>query len=96
MTKERLQLSIQTIKDNISILESQKPEDAGYFLQLEHEKNVLSALEKQIPQKPKKIGEEYINGRWVVDYECAACGNPYADDSYCSCCGQALDWSDTE
>lgn len=23
---------------------------------------------------------------------CPFCGNPYVDDSYCSCCGQALDW----
>ncbi len=57
---------------------------------------IQAVFERFTPQKPKKIGEEYINGRWVVDYECAACGNPYADDSYCSCCGQALDWSDTE
>ena len=56
------------------------------------------ALEKQIPKKPIKIGEEYFSerGEWVADYECPICGNPYIDDSYCSCCGQALDWSDTE
>lgn len=56
------------------------------------------ALEKQIPKKPIKIGEEYseITRKWEADYECASCGNPYIDDSYCSCCGQALDWSDTE
>lgn len=55
---------------------------------------VKSALEKQIPKKPIKIGEEYISERreWVYDYECPSCGNPYADDSYCSCCGQKLDW----
>jgi hypothetical protein len=57
-----------------------------------------SALEKQIPKKPIKIEETYNveMGEWVADYECPSCGNPYADDSYCSCCGQALDWSDTE
>ena len=55
------------------------------------------AIEKQIPKKPIKVSEDYQieSGRWVVDYECPSCGNPYADDSYCSCCGQALDWSDT-
>jgi hypothetical protein len=64
----------------------------------ECEKVVLNALEKQIPKKPIKIGEEYISERreWVYDYECPSCGNPYADNSYCSCCGQKLDWgSDT-
>ena len=55
-------------------------------------------LEKQIPKKPIKIDETYVVERdeWVVDYKCPSCGNPYADDSFCSCCGQALDWSDTE
>ena len=52
MNIERLQLSIQTVKENIVILENQEPEDAGYYLQLEHEKMVLDALEKQIPKKP--------------------------------------------
>ena len=54
------------------------------------------ALEKQIPKKPVVVGEEYIFGKdeWERDYECPFCGNPYADDSFCSCCGQKLDWSD--
>lgn len=56
------------------------------------------AVEKQIPKKPIKTNEDYeaTSGRWIIDWECPSCGNPYADDSYCSCCGQALDWSDTE
>ena len=55
------------------------------------------SLEKQIPKKPVVVGEEYIFERdeWEKDYECPFCGNPYADDSFCSCCGQKLDWSDT-
>lgn len=59
-------------------------------------KAIVNALEKQIPKKPLKTGEEYINGRWVVEWECAACGNPYIDDSFCRCCGQALDWGGSE
>ena len=60
--------------------------------------NAIEALEKQIPKKPVKIGEDYNaeRGIWVADYECPSCGNPYADDSFCSCCGQALDWGDKE
>ena len=99
MTLDRMKLSAQTVRDNIAILEEIKePDDAGYYLQLEHEKFVLACIEKQIPKKPKKIEETYIveRGEWVADYECPSCGNPYADDSFCSCCGQALDWSDTE
>lgn len=58
----------------------------------------LSALQKQIPKKPIKIEETYNaeRGEWIADYECPSCGNPYADDSFCSCCGQALDWSDNK
>ena len=58
----------------------------------------IEALEKQIPKKPIKINETYVveRGEWVADYECPSCGNPYADDSYCSCCGQKLDWGDGE
>ena len=56
------------------------------------------ALEKQIPKKPDVVGEEYIyeKDEWEKDYECSNCGNPYVDDSFCSCCGQKIDWSDTE
>ena len=58
----------------------------------------IEALEKQIPKKPTMVGEEYIFERdeWEKDYECSTCGNPYVGDSYCSCCGQKLDWSDTK
>jgi hypothetical protein len=83
------------IVNQIKIMAIQKGIDTVYLLD---KKNIISALEKQIPKKPIKIGEEYISERreWVYDYECPSCGNPYADDSYCSCCGQKLDWgSDT-
>lgn len=61
-------------------------------------KTAIEALEKQIPKKLDIVGEEYIveKDEWEKYYECPTCGNPYADDSFCSCCGQALDWSDTE
>lgn len=54
------------------------------------------ALEKQIPKKPVVVDEEYIfeKDEWERDYECPFCGSPYADDSFCSCCGQKLDWSE--
>lgn len=99
MTLDRMKVSAQTVRDNIAILEQlEEPDDAGYYLQLEHEKFVLECVEKQIPKKPIKINEEYseITREFEVEYECASCGNPYIDNSYCSCCGQALDWGDTE
>ena len=89
MNIERLLLSIQTVKENIAILESQEPEDAGYYLQLEHEKMVLDALEKQIPKKP------YLdNDNGVYDKEhCPTCHRSlFPNDHHCRC-GQALNWS---
>lgn len=95
MNTERLQMSIQTVKDNIKILESQEPEDAGYYLQLEHEKMVLDALEKQVPKRP--IEDGYYDEPAV----CPNCGGNVinqCDNDYqfqcCHYCGQKLDWSD--
>lgn len=64
-------------------------------------KAIVSALEKQIPEKPYKIKEHKQN-----DYHCTACKRYLGDDmefkhaclqpEYCEHCGQALDWSDTK
>ena len=95
MTLDRMKLSAQTVRDNIAILEEvQEPDDAGYYLQLEHEKFVLECIEKQIPKKviTKRITED------LKLYHCPCCDVHYfqVGMKYCSCCGQALDWSDTE
>ena len=102
MNIERLQLSIQTVKENIAILESQESEDAGYYLQLEHEKMVLEALEKQIPKQPDLEGDGYDeNGELIYDTGfCPTCRHEfevyYDATKYCPNCGQLLDWSETE
>lgn len=51
-------------------------------------KLVKAALEKQIPKLPKEDG-------WLY---CPVCGKDVCLEKpkYCSDCGQALDWSDTE
>lgn len=53
-------------------------------------KIAVAAIERQIPKKPKPISvpAPFETG----DYECPICGNPYIDDTYCSCCGQRLEW----
>lgn len=56
---------------------------------------ILDALEKQIPQKPIKIGKSIS----VMYGDCPVCGhriNNYDDRNGCSECLQAIDWSDTE
>lgn len=86
-----------------------KPEQALEILKANEEKTTatnylrcknvaIEALEKQIPKKPVVVDEDYIfeKDEWEKDYECPNCGNPYIDDSYCSCCGQKLDWSDAK
>ena len=105
MTKERMQMSVQTVKENIAILESQEPQDAGYYLQLEHEKFVLSSLEKQIPKKPIlnnvtsmliKMGDTEWH-RDITQYKCPNCNkNTSKIYNYCDKCGQALDWGEEE
>lgn len=99
MKIERLQMSIQTVKENIAILESQEPEDAGYYLQLEHEKMVLNALEKQMP---KTVTHEASLYRCCT---CPTCKNVVdkfekwgertarITYNYCHFCGQNLDWN---
>lgn len=61
MTNERLLMSIQTVKENIEILETETPEDAGYLLQLEHERHVLELLQAEAEGRlivlPCKVGD---------------------------------------
>ena len=58
----------------------------------------ISAIEKQIPKKPTPIDyEKYID---VIDnakflrgaYWCPNCKHVVKNGSFCSDCGQALDW----
>ena len=53
-----------------------------------------TAIEKQIPKKPKVLKVHDISG---YKYGECYCGEHIMDDEkYCSNCGQALDWSDTK
>ena len=86
MTLDRMQLSAQTVRDNIAIMEECKePDDAGYYLQLEHEKFVLSCIEKRIPKKPKILKVREVSG---YKYGNCECGEHIMDDEkFCSNCG---------
>ena len=84
MTKERLLLSIKTVKENIEMLENIEPEDAGVYLQLEHEKHILELLQAEAEERlfisPVKIwgkvwfilqddeDEWYISEEKVIDF----------------------------
>ena len=64
------------------------------------------AVEKQIPKKPIFVDVRYrYHGRYISDgcslsrcYKCPGCGDHifyvFDTESYCSHCGQALEWGD--
>lgn len=54
----------------------------------------IKAIEKQLP---KKVKEELSGIDNQIDFLCPECNSYFLDrGSYCSSCGQALDWSDKE
>jgi hypothetical protein len=92
MTLDRMKLSAQTVRDNIAILEEVKePDDAGYELQLEHEKFILECIEKQIPKKVISTPDYH-------KHFCPACHHPIKLGKwYCASCGQKIGYgSDTK
>ena len=63
---------------------------------------IIVALEKQTLEKPTLWGDGCTDGELIMkSYECPECGCIYDFDTdgklkFCSECGQALDWSNTE
>ena len=67
-----------------------------------NEEAIVSALKKQIPQKPikqnpicyskSKDGEEH----YAYDHHCPLCNAKVNGEKHHCVCGQALDWSDAE
>ncbi len=57
-------------------------------------KTAVSALEKQTPKKPKVLKVQEVSGYKFGGCECGE--HIMDDEKYCSNCGQAIDWSDTE
>jgi hypothetical protein len=81
MSKERI-----IVQDNGLVLVTPK----GKSTHIYKTREVIEALEKQIPKKP--IQDRYIKF-------CPQCNNSLDFPEryeYCTDCGQALDWSDTE
>lgn len=82
MSKEELNLDYQKAFEVFK----ETMREGDYILAVKY------ALEKQIPKKPK-----YIDGDYDLPL-CPSCGLSVDEDRdmYCSICGQALDWSDSE
>ena len=61
----------------------------------------ISALEKQIPNKPNYEGDGYADGYLVYNtWICTCCEKHYEVDyddyKHCPDCGQKLDWEDKD
>ena len=65
----------------IDIRENIQPIVGGKSLDI-----AISAIEKQIPKKPRKTRTEIV---------CPTCATLIGSSPYCRYCGQAIDWSDT-
>lgn len=57
-------------------------------------KNIVSALDKQIPKKVN-ISLKGTTG-WNTKCHCPNCHSMVSTGKYCPICGQALDWGDSE
>lgn len=97
MTKMTLEEAIGIVKCAIGEVEWNYPLDYAEAFEV-----AIEALEKQIPQKPyfgEPLGYKGFNG-----YLCPICRNwllypdeiPNSRDSFCSFCGQKIDWSEVE
>ena len=64
--------------------------------QIEVWETSISALEKQIPKKPIRLGENPLKLICSVSYVCPNCRKHISITPHCSTCGQALEWGDIE
>ena len=81
------QEAIETIKIAIAEVEWNYPMDYSIAFDM-----AITALEKQIPKKPRK----YIAFDGIERNGCPACLKDeilYAGQKYCSVCGKKIDWS---
>ena len=68
---------------------------ALYNIPLKNMELIINALEKQIPKKPHKNFEKF-SGVWCSCGKYLGKGYFVEKPSFCSNCGQKLDWSDEE
>ena len=65
---------------------------------LAHHKNVIKALEKQVPKKPTwKRGWHCDEMTTYSEWHCPHCNDFFRVDEmhlFCPSCGQAIDWSE--
>ena len=91
-----------TESEAIEILRFAYPKESNRPITEEVISIAINALEKQIPKKPTPIDyEKYMdtvkNALFLKgSYWCPNCNHVVKCGTYCSDCGQKLDWSDEE
>ena len=80
--------AIREFQDNIDL-------PYGITVSDEASRMAINALEKQIPKKPHKNFEKF-SGVWCSCGKYLGKGYFVEKQSFCSNCGQKLDWSDEE
>ena len=83
-----------TENEAIEVIKSNRP-TSGYVLLNEAIGIAINALEKQIPKKPHKNFEKF-SGVWCSCGKYFGKGYFVDKSSYCTDCGQKLDWSNEE
>ena len=83
-----------TENEAIEVIKSNRP-TSGYVLLNEAIGTAINALGKQIPKKPHKNFEKF-SGVWCSCGKYLGKGYFVDKPSYCTDCGQKLDWSDEE
>ena len=90
---------IEAIIEAIEVIEKNRP-TSGYTMLNEALDIAINALEKQIPKKPTPIDyEKYMdivkNALFLKGaYWCPNCNHVVKCGTYCSDCGQKLDWDE--
>ena len=80
--------AIKELQDNIDL-------PFGVTVSDEASRIAINALEKHIPKKPNKNFEKF-SGVWCSCGKYLGKGYFVDKQSYCTDCGQKLDWSDEE
>ena len=83
-----------TENEAIEVIKSNRP-TSGYVLLNEALGTAINALKKQIPKKPHKNFEKF-SGVWCSCGKYLGKGYFVDKPSYCTDCGQKLDWSEEE
>ena len=92
---EILELPKDALKSGTHYHAIPSPKRISYTDYLNARKAAIKALEKQIPTKPEMYIGDYEFERWSICPKCKGELHPNGE-KFCSDCGQAIDWSQSE